>query len=255
MTPDTRPPSTELEDLTELLYLMPTGLVQTDAAGAISFINPLAVQLLMPLVRQGDDLSNLFDALERVAPDLRRIVRDFAAERGHILRDYRIVVSPVGQPLAALVVYAITLVRVEQDRIMVSLQDVSESARLEQLARRQEGRAGAGPLCVNDYAVTLLDEQGRVAQWNDGVRRLTGLTEDRVLGRSCTLFFEAGTVPESQLQERLQEAARCGLSLSAGWVVRAGGERIPVHSVITPCAPGQPQAAYVLVLRDIAEPH
>ncbi len=255
MMPDIRPPSTELEDLTELLYLMPTGLVQMDAAGAISFINPLAVQLLMPVAGPGDRLSNLFDALERVAPDLRRIVRDFAAERGHILRDYRIVVSPVGQPLAALVVYAITLVRLEQDRIMVSLQDVSESARLEQLTRRQEEWASAGQLCVNDYAVTLLDGQGRVTQWNDGVRRLTGLTEDRVLGRSCTLFFVAGAVPESQLRERLQEASRCGLSLSAGWMLRADGERFPAHSVITPCAPGQLQAAYAFVLRDIAGHH
>ena len=65
--------SEELEALTQFLYMAPTGLAQTEQDGSFLMVNPICAQLLMPLSRDGD-LTNLFDALQDVAPDLRALV-------------------------------------------------------------------------------------------------------------------------------------------------------------------------------------
>ncbi len=125
MTTDPARAVAELEELTEFLYLIPVGIAQIDAAGKVGFINPLAVQLLMPIVAPGDDLSNLFDALHELAPDLRQIVRDFKGEQGSIVRDYRIAVTAGGAKRPEAGVYAISLVKLDPARIMVALQTVT----------------------------------------------------------------------------------------------------------------------------------
>ena len=244
-------PAAELEELTELLYLTPTGIAQIDGTGTISFINPLAIQLLMPVVRPGNPLSNLFDALSGVAPDLRQIVRDFKGEQGDILRDHRMAISAGTAPQSQPVVYAISLVKLDEARIMVSLQDISESVRRERLIRQQETWINAVLMGVTEYAVTLLDAGGRVIHWNEGLRRLTGFGEPELLGRSGAVLFGHDAVAEDRLQDRLHEALANGLSLGEGWMAKSGGDRFWGHSVIMPGAPGMQPDGYAMVIRNI----
>lgn len=68
----------EYEALLQFLYMAPVGLVQLAADGTILMLNPLSAQLLMPLSRDGE-LTNLFDALAPVAPDLRLLCGQFSA--------------------------------------------------------------------------------------------------------------------------------------------------------------------------------
>jgi hypothetical protein len=74
----------EHEALIQFLYLAPVGLVQTGIDGEIVMINPISAQLLMPLSRDGC-LTNLFTALEGVAPELRHLCASLPAQR-HGLR-------------------------------------------------------------------------------------------------------------------------------------------------------------------------
>lgn len=245
--------ATELEELTELLYLIPVGIVQVNAAGTISFINPLAVQLLMPVVRPGNPLSNLFDALATVAPDLRTIVSGFDHEQGDILRDYRIMVSAGTALRSDLVVYALSLVKLDSARIMVSLQDISESVRRERMIQQQEAWINAVLQGVTDYAITLLDTQGRLSQWNEGLRRLAGFDEGDVVGRSCALLFSGDDGMKDRLQDRLLEASADGLSLDEGWMARADGSRFWGHTVIMPCAPGLQSDGFAMVIRNVTD--
>ena len=62
--------SQEYEALLQFLYMAPVGLVQISSDGTIVMLNPLSAQLLMPLSRDGE-LTNLFEALAPVAPDLQ----------------------------------------------------------------------------------------------------------------------------------------------------------------------------------------
>ena len=75
------------EALMQFLYRAPIGLVQTAPDGAIEMINPMSAQLLMPLSPDGG-LDNLFDVLDRVAPQLRKLVADFGQASGVALRRF-----------------------------------------------------------------------------------------------------------------------------------------------------------------------
>ncbi len=81
----------EYEALIQFLHLAPVGLAQTSLDGEIALINSVSAQLLMPLSRYGS-LSNLFTALESVAPELRHLAASFEQPHGMV---WRRVANPV----------------------------------------------------------------------------------------------------------------------------------------------------------------
>ena len=128
------------EELIAFLYACPIGLLQCDAAGAIDIINPFAMQHLLMLAGDGDT-SNLFEALERYAPDLRSIVEDAAPTVGcRICEGHRINVdlARAGAPGSPKVL-STTMVRIGPNRLMVTLADVT--AEVERERRLAEAEA------------------------------------------------------------------------------------------------------------------
>lgn len=64
------------EKLLEFLYACPIGLIECDARGDISMINPHAMQHLMPIAGERD-VGNLFAAFEKHAPELHNLATAF----------------------------------------------------------------------------------------------------------------------------------------------------------------------------------
>ena len=131
----------ELESLLQFLYQSPVGLVQTDAAGDITLINPMAAQLLMPLA-PGGQLVNLLDVLTPVAPRLRDLLLASGTALGPVCEALRLHLPSLplhptrSQPSATTL--ELRLVRLATDKLMASLSDVSLLEREEQ--RRLEDR-------------------------------------------------------------------------------------------------------------------
>ncbi|WP_046113838.1 putative bifunctional diguanylate cyclase/phosphodiesterase [Aquincola tertiaricarbonis] len=116
---------TAYEALIQFLYQVPIGLVQTSLDGEITMINPMAAQLLMPLVPDGN-LSNLFDVLHAVAPQLRGWSGGGAPEvppGGVICESLRLTLPAVQQ--GAPQTLALRLLRLDAGTLMASLSDVS----------------------------------------------------------------------------------------------------------------------------------
>ena len=42
---------------------------------------------------------------------------------------------------------------------------------------------------VREYAINMLDPQGRILTWNEGSRRIHGLSAHEALGRNFTVFL------------------------------------------------------------------
>jgi len=42
---------------------------------------------------------------------------------------------------------------------------------------------------VKDYAIFLLDEDGRVATWNQGAERIKGYKADEIIGQHFSVFY------------------------------------------------------------------
>jgi signal transduction histidine kinase len=132
----------ELEKLLQFLYLCPVGLVDHGANGEVRMMNALAVQMLMPLSRDGQ-MENVFTALEEVAPDLSTLVQGYTARSGMIVQERAITVRNQRVPRH----YSLSILRIEGDTHMAALSDVTQTVVNGEIARAalrsqaaQEGR-------------------------------------------------------------------------------------------------------------------
>ena len=93
----------------------------------------------------------------------------------------------------------------------------SESATEERFRLLVEG--------VEDYAIFMLDPEGRVASWNPGAERIKGWKAEEVLGHPISLFYLPGDVMAGVPEESLRIAASEGLYRAEALLVRKDGTR------------------------------
>jgi PAS domain S-box-containing protein len=78
---------------------------------------------------------------------------------------------------------------------------------------------------VTDYAIFMLDPEGRVASWNAGAERIKGYSPDEIIGEHFSRFY----TPEERdagVPDRALKAARdIGRYEAEGWRVRKDGTR------------------------------
>jgi PAS domain S-box-containing protein len=86
---------------------------------------------------------------------------------------------------------------------------------------------------VRDYAIFLLDTEGRVASWNEGLLRIKGYSADEIIGQSMTVFYTADDVARGLPQKLLGVATAEGRVENEGWRVRKNGTRFWADVVIT----------------------
>jgi diguanylate cyclase (GGDEF)-like protein/PAS domain S-box-containing protein len=250
----------EHEALIQFLYLAPVGLVQAGLDGEIVMINPISAQLLLPLQRDGN-LVNLFDALEGVAPELRHLCAAFARSSGMVCDGLHIHLNGGASARRTPQVLSLTLLKLDDTRLMAVLSDVSEQVRRERQLRQNDAWLNALLTSITDYALVGLDRAGRVSEWNETIGRVTGHARS-VVGRPYSVFYPPGATTDEQVHDRLREADRNGWSLDEGPRQRADGSQFWASAMISPL-PGREhgldalledgEAAYCMVLRDISD--
>ncbi len=127
------------EALMQFLYHAPIGLVQTTLDGEITMINPMSAQLLMPLA-QGGDLTNFFDVLQAVAPQLRALAAAAPHPGGEVCDGLRVPVgaAPPGEVVPPTL--SLRVLRLDAGTLMCSVADVTATRRLERLQVAAEVR-------------------------------------------------------------------------------------------------------------------
>ncbi|WP_019915834.1 sensor domain-containing diguanylate cyclase [Methyloversatilis discipulorum] len=250
------PVEEEYEALLQFMYMAPIGLVQTLADGEITMINPLCAQLLMPLSPDGQ-LANLFTALEAVVPDLRQRVQDFPDAHGTVCDALQVPIA-TGQPgRRQSQVLALTLLKLDAERLMAVISDVTQSVRRDRELRQSQAWINTLAIGLTDYALVSLDHRGCVQDWNPSIARITGFTEEQVSGRSLSMFYPEDAISEQRVLDRLHEADRTGWSLDEGWCVRADAGRYWGSCLIAPLhdRDGElsDERAYSLIIRDVSD--
>jgi PAS domain S-box-containing protein len=86
---------------------------------------------------------------------------------------------------------------------------------------------------VQDYAIFMLDQQGRVASWNAGAERIKGYRADEIIGQNFSRFYLQEDIDRGKPQAELQIAAASGRSEVEHWRVRKNGSRFWANVVIT----------------------
>jgi PAS domain S-box-containing protein len=86
---------------------------------------------------------------------------------------------------------------------------------------------------MRDYAIFLLDVDGRVVTWNEGAQRLKGYTPDEIIGRHFSTFYTPEDLARGRPTELLKIAVQQGTAEDRGWRVRKGGTRFWADVMIT----------------------
>jgi PAS domain S-box-containing protein len=132
--------------------------------------------------------------------------------------------------------------------------DLTARRAAEDQLRQSEERLRLLVASVRDYAIFMLDPDGRVATWNAGAERLKGYTEREIIGRPFTLFFDPADVAAGKCARQLEQAAGEGRSEDEGWRVRKDGTRFWANAVITAVRNASGVlVGYAKVTRDLTE--
>jgi diguanylate cyclase (GGDEF)-like protein/PAS domain S-box-containing protein len=241
----------ENELLLDFLYLCPVGLMQVDGQGSVALANPYSAQILLPIAKS-PVIENLFDLLEACAPDLRNVVADFAESRGTVFEQRRLVVNQVDAMNPH--VLALSLVKIDADRYMAVLSDVSRQVAQERRLKQADAWFSAIMTGVNDFALLSLDRTGRINGWNPSGQRQTGFLDKEALGRTLNLFYLPEDAIQGKALEQVDHARRDGWHIDEGWRRRKDGSRYWCQSLVSALEEERGEViGYSVVLRDVTE--
>lgn len=86
---------------------------------------------------------------------------------------------------------------------------------------------------VKDYAIFMVDPEGRIANWNIGGQRLKGWSAEEIIGQHFSRFYTEQDRENKKPERELQEAATAGRYEEEGVRVRKDGSIFWAHVVIT----------------------
>lgn len=113
--------------------------------------------------------------------------------------------------------------------VFAQVQDITPEVGL----RRSEEMFRLLVTAVTDYAIYMLDVDGRVASWNAGAQNIKGYSAEEILGRHYRLFYPEEEREARHPEHNLQMALRDGVYAEEGWRVRRDGSRFWASVVIT----------------------
>jgi PAS domain S-box-containing protein len=134
--------------------------------------------------------------------------------------------------------------------------DITQRKENQEALRLSEERFRLLVQGVTDYAIYMLDPEGRIANWNTGAQRFKGYTEDEVIGEHFSRFYTEEDRARGLPQRGLETAIREGRFENEGWRVRKDGSRFWAHVVIDPIRNELGRlVGFAKVTRDITEKH
>jgi PAS domain S-box-containing protein len=248
--------SAEMDASEQLLEAMPDAIVVVDGTGRIVRVNRRAESLSG---YSRDELVGM--AVDELVPDLLRGAH--AAHRADYMRapavrfmgthlDIRfrrrdgtvfpadIALSPVVTRQGVQVVAAvrdITDRKREEEELAVAL----ESFRLVVES-------------VRDYAIFMLEPDGRIRSWSPGAARLNGYAAHEIVGRHFSVFYPPEDVEAGKPGRELAGASEMGRYEEDGWRVRKDGSRFWANVVVTAVRDGTGRLlGFAKIARDITE--
>jgi PAS domain S-box-containing protein len=107
---------------------------------------------------------------------------------------------------------------------------------------------------ITDYAIFMIDTEGRVASWNSGAEHTLGYSSNEILGQPAAQLFVAESAGEDVLAREMKEAQTMGRATSTGWRARKNGERLYVEGVLSAVHDDDGRLlGYAKLMRDITE--
>jgi PAS domain S-box-containing protein len=110
--------------------------------------------------------------------------------------------------------------------------DMTEKREADQALLAAERRFRILVQGVTDYAIYMLDPEGRVTNWNAGAQRIKGYTPDEIIGEHFSRFYTPEDLEEGVPVRALETARETGRYEAEGWRMRKDGTRLWASVVI-----------------------
>ena len=103
----------------------------------------------------------------------------------------------------------------------------------QQAVRRTEERFRLVVESLQDYAVFMMDAQGRISTWNRGAERIGGWRQEEVMGQEFSKLYASEDQDNGLPVRALREAAAEGRHEEEGWRVRKDGSLFWANVIVT----------------------
>ncbi len=110
-------------------------------------------------------------------------------------------------------------------RILKSNTDITEQKRVQEELLRSEEQFRLLVEGTRDYAIFLLDRDGRIATWNPGAERILGYRKDEIIGVHFSRLYLPEDVERGEPQQRLVQAIKEKHIEVDGWRMNKDGKR------------------------------
>ncbi|HEV8537608.1 MAG TPA: PAS domain S-box protein [Bacteroidota bacterium] len=125
--------------------------------------------------------------------------------------------------------------RLAHDELEMRVQErTAELSRINEELRQSEARFRLMVSGVKDYAILMLDPEGRVISWNAGAERIKGYRAEEIIGKHFSCFYPADDQARDKPAIALKTAVEQGRFEDENWRVRKDGTRLWANVVITP---------------------
>ncbi|MFC7051162.1 PAS domain S-box protein [Hansschlegelia quercus] len=132
--------------------------------------------------------------------------------------------------------------------------DLTERRSAQEALGRSEDRFEILVQGVRDYAIYMLDRDGRVTNWNTGAHHLKGYTEEEIVGQHFSRFYTDEDRGVGLPVRALRIAAEEGRFEQEGWRVRKNGTRFWAHVIVDAIRNEAGELiGYAKVTRDLTE--
>lgn len=136
-------------------------------------------------------------------------------------------------------------------RHLLVLRDKTKSAQPD-----KEASLGNIPSWVEDYALFLIDGDGKIVAWYAGAERIYGYPADEAIGRHLSFLYPAENTLHSRVQEELRRAAGEGHKGSEGWCLRRDASRFWANAITMALRDGDGYLqGFARVVRDFSDRH
>ena len=232
----------------------PNGLLMIDRHGTIVLANSQMEKMF------GYDRQDLLgQPLETLIPERYR--EQHPVHREGFFADPKVVATVAGRDLFGLrkdgsefpVEIGLNPVNTPEGiHVLASVIDITERRASEYRLQQSEERFRSMIENVQDHAIFMLDEEGRVITWNKGAERDRGFTAEEIIGAHYSCFFTAEDRENGTPERLLKMALDEGQCEHDGSCVRKDGSRFSASSIITAVHNGEGKlTGFSAVTRDL----